>query len=296
MNILREENILSSNTNANLSLEDIAVCVFTSALNLPERALSVHTTWLRKFPKGYLIGGYYYNPKLKMIALGDGVEEDYQSATKKQFLGLIELHKRFPDSKLYFITGCDAYIFSENLRNLLSEYDYDEDYLIGGQCGDIVINGERVIYPGGGPGFAISHSLVAKISPRLPSFVEEWERTQDEYKSACDAAMAYLLQHEYGVKLTFRDGFYSGPPYDYPKFPYKDGNGNEIYKPVIDHPMAFHGLSIREMYVLDRTGWLRKKTHLDRGFDKISRFFTGKRKTKTIVNLVSRLLYGHRFL
>lgn len=93
-----------------LEFDDIAVGVFTSAEKLRERALSVQNTWLKSFPKGYLIGGYYYDAKLKMISLGPHVGEDYASAHRKQFLGLLELYHRFPETKWFFITGCDAYI------------------------------------------------------------------------------------------------------------------------------------------------------------------------------------------
>ena len=72
--------------------DDIAVLVFTSALNLHERALSVQKTWMRSFSKGHLVGGYYYDPSLRMISLPD-VKEDYFSATPKQFLGLKALYE-----------------------------------------------------------------------------------------------------------------------------------------------------------------------------------------------------------
>ena len=130
---------------------DIAVGVFTSALNLRERALSVQRTWLRAFPKGYLIGGWCRDRELKMISLGEAVGEDYQSAHRKQFLGLLELFRRFPDAPWFFITGCDAFVFAENLAALLSAYDPAEELLVGGHCGLVEIGGESLLYPAGGP-------------------------------------------------------------------------------------------------------------------------------------------------
>jgi hypothetical protein len=275
-----------------LSVDDIAVLVFTSALYLHERALSVHNTWLRNFKKGYLIGGYYYDPKLKMIALGEDVGEDYQSATKKQFLGLIRLLDLFPEAKWFYITGCDAYVFADNLVQLLEPFDPARDYFIGGHCGEVYINNEKLIYPGGGPGFALSNALAHKIRNRIPAFVEEWERTQTTLKPACDVALAYLLKRDFDIHVTYREGFYYGHPYDYPRNTYKDGEGNDINKEVIDHPIVFHTLSIREMYILHKKGWLWPRTYMDRAFDKLSLFLSRKLKTKRIVNFMAICIYG----
>ncbi|MEI6877031.1 MAG: hypothetical protein WCL50_18105, partial [Spirochaetota bacterium] len=159
-----------------LGFGDIAVLVFTSALKLRERALSVQETWLGAFPKGYLVGGWKTDPGLRLISLGKDVGEDYRSAHRKQFLGLLEMFRRFPEAKWFFITGCDAYVYAENLRALLGRYDWRDELLIGGHCGLVEIDGESLLFPAGGPGFALSRGLVSALAPSILGFVEDWER------------------------------------------------------------------------------------------------------------------------
>jgi len=275
-----------------ISADDIAVGVFTSALNLRERALSVQRTWLRNFRKGYLLGGYYEDRKLKMISLGPDVGENYQSAHKKQFFGLLELFRRFPEAKWFYLVGCDAFVFVDNLVDLLSGYDPEDELLVGGHCGEAMIEGERIIYPGGGPGFAASRALVSALIDRIPAFVREWESDQEEYRSACDLAFAYLAKKERKVRVSFAEGFYYGPPYYYPRNTYKDGEGNDVNREVINRPIAFHNLSIREMYMLDGGSWPRQRTFFDKCYDKLSYLLTRNLRSRSLVNNVSRLLFS----
>ncbi len=275
-----------------LGVEDIAVGVFTSALNLRERALSVQETWLRDFPNAYLIGGWYGDPGLRMITLGEGVGEDYRSAHRKQFLGLMELRKRFSGAKWFFITGCDAYVFAGNLVDLLSEFDHRGEFLVGGHCGEAAIGEERFLFPSGGPGFAVSAGLAAAIAPRVPGFVEEWERGQGELASACDVALAYLVLRERGVRVTFREGFYFLPPYRYPGNAYKDGEGRLVDRQAIEKPLAYHSLSIREMYLLDSGRRLRRPGPAALLFDATAKLAGRKLRSKSIVNRASRFLFG----
>ena len=269
-----------------LGKSDIAIGVFTSSLNLPARALSVQLTWLREFPFGFLIGGYHLDPTLKMISAGSGVGEDYQSATKKQFLGLKRLIERHPDSLWFYITGCDAFIFSENLIRTLSQFCPDKDYFIGGHCNKITVNETDLIYPSGGPGFALSRSLAMKIYPFLEEVCLDWESSQTIYKSACDAALAYYLRQNFDVSVSFVHGFYALPPYKYPGNSYLDGDGNKVNLPVLHEPIAFHYLSIREMYLLNDRGTVEAPTRLEALFDRFINVLAWKLKLKRFPNLL----------
>jgi hypothetical protein len=271
---------------------DIAVGVFTSALNLRERALSVQETWLKAFPQAFLIGGSHFDAGLRMISLGPEIGEDYQSAHRKQFLGIVELYRRFPEAKWFFVTGCDAFVFAENLASLLSRYDYREELLVGGHCGEVEVDGVRLIYPSGGPGFALSRALVEALVPLIPAFVEEWEKRQGALRAACDAALAFLALRERGVRVSFAEGFYHRPPYRYPQNGYKDGEGRDVNRPVIERPIAFHNLSIREMYLLAAGHRLKRPRLLARSFDAISTRVTRGMQSKTIMNRLSRALFA----
>jgi hypothetical protein len=275
-----------------LRLDDIAVLVFTSALKLRERALSVQETWLKAFSKGYLVGGWKGDPKLRMISLGAEVGEDYKSAHKKQFLGLLEMLRRFPEAKWFFITGCDAFVYAENLRALLDSYDSSKELLVGGHCGSVRIDGEDFLFPAGGPGFALSRPLAEALAGKIPEFVEAWPRERPELDGACDVAMAYLARRERGVGLSYAEGFYSCPPYRYPENTYKDGEGRDVNRAAIARPIAFHMLSIREMYSLNRGARLKAPRLFTRGFDRFSTLMTRRLHTKSIVNRIAGLLFG----
>ncbi|MBN1242897.1 MAG: hypothetical protein JXA15_09370 [Spirochaetales bacterium] len=273
-----------------LSIENVAVGVFTSALNLRERALSVQETWLRDFPNALLIGGWKSDPELRMASLGPEVGEDYASAHKKQFLGLLELRRRFPGASWYFLTGCDAYVYADNLRALLAGFDPERELLIGGHCGQAEIRGERLIFPAGGPGFALSRALVEALATAIPAFIDAWPSEFPDLAGACDVAMAWLAKRERSVKVTFADGFYSCPPYRYPGNPYLDGNGIVVDRPVADHPVAYHALGIREMYLLRRGSMPRAPGPLARAYDVGFRFVARRFRTKSLVNRISSAL------
>ena len=271
---------------------DIVVLVFTSALNLHERALSVQNTWLRSFPNGYLVGGYFYDPSLKMISLGSTVGEDYLSATPKQFIGLKTLYEKFPSLSWFYVAGCDAYIFADNLCALLSRYDAQQELYIGGNFLKRTINGTEYFFPSGGSGFVLSRALVKKLITKLDFILEDLPKHELFYRyGACDAALGYYLLMLFGIKPVYADGFYSVAPYKYPGDFYYNGNYQYVSEPVIEHPIAFHTLTIREMYALYAGKQLKPRTFIDKVIDKLSYILSRKIKTKKLVNRFFQLRY-----
>lgn len=271
---------------------DIAVLVFTSALNLHERALSVQNTWLRDFPNGYLVGGYYYDPTLKMISLGTNVGEDYLSATPKQFIGLKVLYEKFPNIPWFYVSGCDAYLFAENLCDLLSNFNPQEELFIGGNFLKRTIENVEYFYPSGGSGFVLSNQLVKKLLTKIDFILENLKQYELFYRyGACDAALGYYFLTLFGIKPVYADGFYSVAPYKYPGDYYYNGNFQYVSEPVIDKPIAFHTLTIREMYALYAGKKLKKRTFIDKIIDKVSYILSRKIKTKTLVNRFFQLKY-----
>ena len=275
----------------NLTKSDIAIGVFTSSLNLSARALSVDSTWLNDFPLAFLIGGHHIDPTLKMISAGAAVGEDYQSATKKQFLGLKALIDTYPEALWFYVTGCDAFLYSDNLLKALSCFSPDLDYFVGGHCNKITINGSDLIYPSGGPGFAISRSLALKISPFLASMCSDWESTQNFYRSACDAAISFYLRDQFGVTVSYLPGFYACPPYKYPGNSFFDGNGDVVSMSIVEEPIAFHYLSIREMYLLYCYGSIVSPDLFDRLFDRLIYILSWRLKLKSLPNYLCSTLY-----
>ena len=265
-----------------LTKDDIVVLVFTSALNLHERALCCQNTWLRDFKYGYLIGGNVIDPDLKMISAGDFVGEDYASASDKQYYGLKKLYEMFPQKKWFFITGCDAYLFAENLTATLQEFDSDKDYFVGGDFFKASVCGTDFLMPRGGPGFALSRSLVKKIIDNLNTIMSKIKTFDPWLQSACDRTLCYFILTMFNVKATYADGFYTWPPHRYPEKFYGNEYGENVI-PVIEKPVAFHLLSIREMYILSSGQKLSKKPVL-LFFDKIQRFISFKFKTKSFFN------------
>ena len=267
-----------------MPLADIAVGVYTSALNLRERALSVQRTWLRDFPCAYLLGGNYLDPGLQMLSCGDDVGEGYESALKKQFVGLKLLYKKFPAARWFLVTGCDAYVYAHNLEMLLAWHDPSLEWFIGGHCARIDVDGESFLYPSGGPGLLLSRPLVLKVCENAMAFVAQWESRTDTLRGACDVAMAVLVVRILGCSFTYHEGFYHCQPYRYPGNPYLDGEGATVDKAPTDAPIAFHSLSIREMYQLDHGDHLRKPSVFLRYIDNVAKRLARRFHTRHVVN------------
>lgn len=267
-----------------MTTDDICVLCFTSALNLHERALSVHRTWLNDFNYGFLVGGSYTDSDLKMVSAGETIGEDYQSCADKQYYGLKKLYEMFPEKKWYFITGCDAFIYAQNLTKLLDTFDSTQDLYIGG--GDLLhyhlenLN-LNVEYISGGAGFALSNSITKKLVQKLDELYDN-EKSSFTIKdwSFCDVTIAYLLKKYWKVLPTMCDGFSSFPPY-------------HLYTHKFEcPPIAYHYLSIREMYRLYTNRPVKRKNFFQKVFDKLSLILSRKLHTKHLVNDICCIMYG----
>lgn len=255
--------------------------VFTSALNLHERALSVNNTWLKDFPCGYLIGGNFIDPKLRMISAGPDVGEDYYSAADKQYYGLKKAFELHPDKSWYFITGCDAFIYSENLVEILSKYDPHKDHFVGGYPRKFKMLNEEIIVISGGAGFALSHSLAEKIVEAIPDIYSLKDKLSQWEWSACDQVLAYYIECVLKVEPSICDGFSHYPPYS-------------MREEFHCAPIAYHMLNIREMYTLYAGKIISKPNAVFWCFDKFHKVLIKIFKTKSLVNKICNLFYGRR--
>ena len=282
-----------------LKTSDIAVICFTSAKNLHERALSVNNTWLKNFEKGYLVGGNFYANDLKMICLGEHVGEDYSSATQKQLYGLKAMTEKFPEAKWFFINGCDAWLNAANLTEALGAFDDSKDFFVGGNFAKRSIklqSGEdfSFYFPSGGSGFALSNSLAKKIATKIDFILEDLQKYELFVKGACDCTMAFYLLTLFGITPSYVEGFYAVQPYQYPGDVYINGEFKEVSDPLIEKPIAFHTLSIREMYILNSGKIPRKPKFIEKCIDKLARFFSRKLKTKRFVNMILQFIYDKK--
>lgn len=291
---------------------DVAVIVFTSAKNLRERALSVQKTWLRSFAKGYLVGGYAKDSGLKMINLPN-IGEDYFSATPKQFLGLKAIYEKYSDAKWFYVLGCDGYVYTQNLCDALSNFDWTQDLYVGGNFLKRTVLDTEFFFPAGGPGFAMSNSLVKKLIPHIEYILKDIPNHHLFYEEgACDAAMGYYLLKLLDIKPNYVDGFYTVQPYRYPGDKFYNKSGEFVTEPLIEKPIAFHTLTLREMYILSKSDShcnssgnlpskkpnkfhdsLPKERNLfDKIVDKCAFLITRKLKTKKIINTLFEKIYG----
>jgi hypothetical protein len=265
-----------------MMIDDIGVLVFTSALNLRERALSVMETWLKDFPRGYLVGGYFADRELKMISAGDGVGEDYNSAADKQYQGLRILYAMHPGLAWYYVTGCDAYVFPGNLVDLLKGFDSREDFYIGGNCRRSGFLGEEIAYLSGGAGYALSNSSVRKILSIFDDIYRVKQSIGAETWAMSDVSLAYFLLKRWSISPTVCEGFSHYPPY------------HEWGDKFTCAPVAYHMLSIREMYLLHSGKAISAPGVLSRLFDLWQKIMTKRFKTKRIVNIVAKFIYARK--
>ena len=259
--------------------EDICMLVFTSALNLHERALSVQNTWLKDFPCGYLVGGNYIDTKLRMISAGENVGEDYSSAADKQYLGLKKAFELHPDKKWFYITGCDAFIYSYNLCTLLSKYNYENDFFVVGHARSLKFLDTEIVNLSGGAGFALSNSLALKIVSSLSDIYAMKDYLSKKQWNACDMTIAYFIEKKLKINPTICDGFSHCQPY----------HPESVFN---CDPVAYHMINIREMYSLYSGKKIKKPNILYYVFDKIHVLLAKKLKTKKIVNVICKFFYG----
>ncbi|NLK45540.1 MAG: hypothetical protein GX297_02675, partial [Treponema sp.] len=149
-------------------------------------------------------------------------------------------------------------------------------------------------FPSGGSGFALSNSLAKKLSAKTEFILEDLQKYELFTKGACDCTLAFYLLTLFDIKPSYVEGFYAVQPYQYPGDIYLNREFKEVSEPLIEKPIAFHTLTIREMYILDTGKIPRKPDFIDKCVDKVTRFFSRKLKTKRFANTVLQFIYGKK--
>ena len=130
-----------------------------------------------------------------------GVEDDYLSASYKQFLGMRYIHQHYRDQyRFVMFCGTDTYPVMERLVEFMKNWDPKHPIYMGGH-GDYRSIGEEMpnmYFHSGGPGFILSYAAVEILYPSLETAVEDWikvchKNNVQELTVACDVALAYLV-------------------------------------------------------------------------------------------------------
>ncbi|MHB1954086.1 MAG: glycosyltransferase family protein [Sulfobacillus sp.] len=147
-----------------------------------------------------------------------GINEDYASATDKQWLGLSYMAKNF-SADFYLIAGSDTYVRVQKLMHTLdNEFratagdtgtaTYEAVY-VGGHDDPSWYQGE---HHSGGAGIVLSRAALLEMVPRIPSYTEEFQKTCEELgyhgnKVSCDSALGILAQR-LPIRMVTVPGFY----------------------------------------------------------------------------------------
>lgn len=160
----------------------------------------VYDNVLKEYPNIKLI---YFLGEEKTDLIGEkyvnlpNVNNDYLSASYKQFLGLKYIYENYK-TKFVICIGTDTYINIKKLDLFLKNFDYNENLYIGGHGDKRNLGTSEVYFHSGGPGFIITKTCLEKIYPKLKCFVDEWielcKNNNIQYLiPACDVAIAYLV-------------------------------------------------------------------------------------------------------
>jgi len=177
-----------------------------------------------------------------------GVNDDYTSATDKQYLGIKYMYDNF-DFDFLFLTASDVYVNIPKLLSYLNNFNPNDNLYIGDN-GRIVNILNNDLWFHSGIGVTLSYEAVKKIYPILsPNLKYHWadicrqNNTYDFFKDACDVALSYYLQQpDINVKVVRALGLIiSCINENWPNYTYD--NFNDI--------IAFHALTNDQFHILD---------------------------------------------
>lgn len=200
----------------------------------------VKNSWVTDF-KNYLFLGNSFDKNLPTITPDVDVGDDYESSTSKFFYCFAKQLEKHPECEWFFSCGYDVFVHSTNLHTMLKKHDPTKDLYIGGH-GDVrTIAGLTVEFASGGPGIILTKSLVAKIVPKIESYLKEWRNPNLSGNIGYftpDVAIAYFLKRDFNVSLTREEGFYF---FNYDSYLNEDQHHHNKFK-LIEDPISFHNV------------------------------------------------------
>jgi hypothetical protein len=140
-----------------------------------------------------------------------GVEDDYKSASYKQYLGIEWILSRY-DPEFLYIAGSDVYVNVEEMLKVINNYNSSSAFFIGNGLYVCQILEYNIHIHPGGAGIILSRKTMEILKPYLYKFQERWNKvikqyySYDEnacklYTSACDVSLA-LMCYLKGVSLS----------------------------------------------------------------------------------------------
>jgi hypothetical protein len=184
----------------------LIICVFACATvpKYKNQILKIEETWGKCAADNGVKVLYFLGEeetdlqdKSKYIYL-PGVDNDYNSASLKQNLGLKYIYENFyPD--YVFVCGTDTYVNIKKMLLLLNNYNCETPlYIGGGHIYTHTVSNIHYFFHNGGGGFIISKESLYLIYMKLWNMNIEWKNILNENEkfliSACDLELSYFLQ------------------------------------------------------------------------------------------------------
>ena len=131
----------------------------------------------------------------------ENVENDYMSASYKQYGGLKYIYENY-NFNYVFICGTDTYVLIDNLIAYINEdpqISPDKPLVIGGHGDNRQIFNTSVHFFSGGGGIILTKATMDIIYPEIGTMQEEWtwlcfENKYDTYTAACDLSLCFFLK------------------------------------------------------------------------------------------------------
>jgi hypothetical protein len=128
-----------------------------------------------------------------------GVQNNYLSASEKQWLGLKYVYDHY-NPKFIHCMGTDTYMNVPKMIRFLQAFDPNQLLYVGGH-GDCrqIGPGKLCYFHSGGPGFLLTQGVLQSLYHLLPQLTDAWcqlcrEINIEHLQPACDVAIAYYLQ------------------------------------------------------------------------------------------------------
>lgn len=212
---------------------DIVFCVFGCDTIPKYRAEieKIQETWGQKvaeYPSAKLL--FMLGEETTPTTVGESyvhlptVQNDYLSASYKQFLGLKYIYEQYP-CHFVFVCGTDTFVNVPAMMAYISLYSSQEKWYIGGHGAHRIIYNQDIYFHSGGAGFLLSHASQTALYPQYTTAVDRWlaickDAQVENLAEGCDVAMAFYVQEIADMSIVKSDRFwgcdYRGQVHGYP--------------------------------------------------------------------------------